>query len=640
MKKKLVSHHSSKDVIITGATGFIGQHLVPILLKNNFKITAITRDIQKAKNLSWFKEVHFIECNIHQKKPKIKISNETGLIHLAWQGLPNYQAQFHIEENLPHNFNFIKELVLRKLNHVLITGTCLEYGFQHGPLSSQMKPKPNTPYAVAKDRLRKKIELLSKENSLCLQWARLFYMYGKGQNSKSIISELDSAIEKKEKFFNMSGGEQLRDYLPVEEVAQQLFDLYVSKKPGTFNVCSGHPISIRRLAENRIKEHSSKIKLNLGHFPYPEYEPLAFWGMKDVQKTIYLPTLPNAPLNNQSDFQGMGPIRLRKNDKLDFIENEAFDQTLIDYSQNYENSQAFSGKFYSHMKNVLSIIKTNLPKNSLMIEVGCGKGDFVEMVQEDGYFQIRGFDASYDGSNKAIEKRYLHFKDRIKADVVVLRHVLEHIPQPHKFLNMLVKVFGSSKIYIEVPNFDWILKNKTFFDITYEHVNYFSKTSLKKLFKNKKTEHGYLFEEQYQYILSDISSLDKEFEITYDSKNWCNLDFDALFPEKNKTLKRIDSLLKDNSLFLWGAATKGCLFLAHCKSNKTLLKKVLFAIDQNPSKQGKFLPGSLIPIKPKKDFFKIAKDGDVLLICNPAYKKEIQEEIKKSLKATIQIEVL
>ena len=200
---------------------------------------------------------------------------------MAWQGLPNYKSLFHFEDNLPFNYSFVKEFVLSGVSQVLITGTCFEYGFQSGPIASTTKPQPNNPYALAKDTLRQQLEFLSKEHPFCLQWARLFYMYGKGQNPKSVLSQLDTAIDNGDSTFNMSGGEQLRDYLPIEAVAQQLFDLYVSSTTGTYNICSGNPISVRRLVEERIKDRCASIQPNLGYYPYPDYEPMAFWGVRD-----------------------------------------------------------------------------------------------------------------------------------------------------------------------------------------------------------------------------------------------------------------------------------------------------------------------------------------------------------------------
>jgi len=636
----MTTSKTSATVIVTGATGFVGQHLIPLLLNNNYRVVAIARDMKKASFFPWFKDVQFFALDFHKDNKAMCIEHGAGLIHLAWQGLPNYKSHFHIEENLPFNYRFIKSLVLSGIQQALITGTCFEYGTQIGAIGSTAETYPDNPYAVAKDSLRQQLEFLSKEHPFCLQWARLFYMYGKGQNPRSLLSQLDSAIDNNEALFDMSGGEQLRDYLPIEAAAQQLFELYESGLPGVSNICSGNPISVRRLVEERIQARGSAIKLNLGHYPYPDYEPMEFWGVRDIGETFFLPVLPNAALENKQRKQAFAPMRLRRNSILDFVENEAFDPDLIDYSENYENSQACSAKFKSHMSSVLALLKREFPKNSLIVEVGCGKGDFLEMVQADTYFQIKGYDAAYDGQNKSIERRYLQNSDRIQADIVVLRHVLEHIPRPYEFLSMLKIVFGRAKIYIEVPNYDWIVSNKTFFDITYEHINYFSQNALRKLFESTSRAHGVLFDEQYQYVISDISSLNVDFDLCYKSMDWKFVSFNELFPNMQCDIRRLEELSRSNSVFLWGAATKGCLFLAHCKNQRQLLDKVKFAIDQNPQKIGKYLPGSHVEIKSKHEFFATAKSGDLLLISNPAYKDEILAEIKAADLREIRSEVL
>jgi nucleoside-diphosphate-sugar epimerase len=274
----------SRQVLVSGATGFIGQHLVPLLLKENFEVITTARDSKSAARFDWFKDVQFIAADFHKEHAPIKVQQGAGLIHLAWKGLPNYRSLFHFEENLPFSYNFVKSLVLGGVRKVLVSGTCFEYGSQSGPIASNTKPQPTNPYSVAKDCLRQQLEFLAKEHPFDLQWARLFYMYGKGQNPKSLLAQLDAAIERNDPEFNMSGGEQLRDYLPVEEVAQQLLELYKSERVGSFNVCSGHPVSVRKLVEQRILERGSKIKPNLGFYPYPDYEPMAFWGVRDLGK--------------------------------------------------------------------------------------------------------------------------------------------------------------------------------------------------------------------------------------------------------------------------------------------------------------------------------------------------------------------
>ena len=82
-----------------------------------------------------------------------------------------------------------------------------------------------------------------------------------------------------DKVFNMSGGEQLRDYLHISEIARQIVRLAMSQRDtGVINICSGNPVSVRRLAEQWLRENNWEIELNLGYYPYPDYEPMAFWG--------------------------------------------------------------------------------------------------------------------------------------------------------------------------------------------------------------------------------------------------------------------------------------------------------------------------------------------------------------------------
>jgi dTDP-6-deoxy-L-talose 4-dehydrogenase (NAD+) len=202
-----------------------------------------------------------------------------ALIHLAWSGLPNYKSLHHFEHELPAQYHFLKNLVESGLQSLVVAGTCFEYGMQSGALSEDIAPQPSNPYGFAKDALRCQLEYLKSTHPFQLTWARLFYLYGEGQAESSLFPQLRQAAERGDPVFNMSGGEQLRDYLPVTEVARHLVSLALAKRDmGAVNVCSGAPISVRKLVEGWIKENGWSIALNLGHYPYPDYEPMAFWG--------------------------------------------------------------------------------------------------------------------------------------------------------------------------------------------------------------------------------------------------------------------------------------------------------------------------------------------------------------------------
>ena len=151
---------------------------------------------------------------------------------------------------------------------------------QYGPLNEEVETFPTTPYGFAKDVLRKSLQFLQSEKSFTLQWMRLFYMYGEGQNKNSLLAQLDRAIDEGQSTFNMSKGDQLRDYLPIKEVAENfVLALENPQCHGVINCCSGIPVSVLDLVNQRCQEKASNIQLNRGYYPYPDYEPLSFWGV-------------------------------------------------------------------------------------------------------------------------------------------------------------------------------------------------------------------------------------------------------------------------------------------------------------------------------------------------------------------------
>lgn len=268
-------------ILVTGATGFIGNYVINELLKGDYEIIATARSNKKDIYSTWLYKVTYFSANLNEdKKDWFSFFNEPDkLIHLAWENLPNYKELFHFERNLPNNYLFLKNLIENGLGDITVTGTCFEYGFQEGELSEAQISVPNNPYGIAKNTLRIFIEELQKKINFKLKWIRIFYPYGEGQSPNSVLSQLEAVLERKEKVFNMSGGEQLRDYLPVEKVAEYIVKISMQDKiGGIINCCSGEPISIRKLVEDYLKKNQKDIELNLGYYPYPDYEPMAFWG--------------------------------------------------------------------------------------------------------------------------------------------------------------------------------------------------------------------------------------------------------------------------------------------------------------------------------------------------------------------------
>src|SRR5690349_19710045 len=146
-------------ILVTGATGFIGNYVVNELLARGCEVTATSSNAEKAAAFEWYGKVNYIEFNFEHTHPATNyfelFDNPGKVIHLAWEGLPNYKALFHFETNLPRHYIFLKSLIENGCRDVTVTGTCFEYGMKEGELDEAMPAAPANPYALAKNTLNK-----------------------------------------------------------------------------------------------------------------------------------------------------------------------------------------------------------------------------------------------------------------------------------------------------------------------------------------------------------------------------------------------------------------------------------------------------------------------------------------------------
>lgn len=277
-------------VLVTGASGFIGDYVLNYLVQNtNCDVVATSRCMESVREKSWFSKVKYFEADLYNKQKNYFnfFCKPDMLIHLAWSNLPNYSEGFHITENLVNDLIFLDNIMDNGLKQLVVTGTCLEYGFQEGELLETAPTFPQNPYALAKDALRKYLEFRTNDRSVRFLWLRLFYMFGAGQSPVSLVSQLDAALRSKSEYFNMSGGEQVRDYLPVESVAEFIVKCSLNlRAEGIINIASGSPVKLVDFIRNYLNSKGLDIKLNLGFYPYSEYEPMSFWGNNEKLKSL------------------------------------------------------------------------------------------------------------------------------------------------------------------------------------------------------------------------------------------------------------------------------------------------------------------------------------------------------------------
>ncbi len=298
--------------------------------------------------------------------------------------------------------------------------------------------------------------------------------------------------------------------------------------------------------------------------------------------------------------------------------NRTFDPELLNYDTDYQNEQAHSPAFKQHLANVMKIILRNFGPEKTGVEIGCGKGYFFELVSDAGA-RLTGYDPAFEGNNPKITKEYFCW-DKIanKPDYFILRHVLEHIASPWQFLAQLAaQCRPGTKIFIEVPCFDWIVSNNAYYDIFYEHVNYFTADVLAGAFESK-FESGHFFGGQYLYLIADLSTFRPPER--YAGKRFHKIEMKDY----------ITSLLRKRTTasgktFIWGAGAKGITF-ANMLSEHSLSIEAL--IDMNPAKQGRFAALSGLPIVAPAEIFAKLENADVFVM-NPVYLDEIKSLVDK-----------
>ena len=322
-----------------------------------------------------------------------------------------------------------------------------------------------------------------------------------------------------------------------------------------------------------------------------------------------------------------GDIEIAQDSDTGLIFNVAFQPELMVYDTDYNNEQGMSVVFQRHLDEVANRIIAQMGKTEL-VEVGCGKGGFLELLLKRG-IDVTGFDSTYDGDNPRIVKRY--FETGIITTPrrgLILRHVLEHIPNPIDFLFRLQQANGGQGfIYIEVPCFDWIMRRRTWFDIFYEHVNYFRLTDFHRMFGSV-IESGRCFGDQYLYVIADLATLR---EPQLDESDLVDFPTDFLsglsVDEQNRTKQnkteqnRTKQNKTEQNVCVWGGASKGVIF--------SLLRErigmpVDMVIDVNPAKQGMYLPGTGIQVQSPAEALQTLAAGSPLYVMNTNYLEEIK----------------
>jgi 2-polyprenyl-3-methyl-5-hydroxy-6-metoxy-1,4-benzoquinol methylase len=323
------------------------------------------------------------------------------------------------------------------------------------------------------------------------------------------------------------------------------------------------------------------------------------------------------PTYEQAKAAENGEVKLIQSPLSGFIFNKSFTPHLMNYDVHYQNEQANSNFFKTHLSSVLALLKSWGIENKKVIEVGCGKAVFFDMMVEEG-IDCFGFDPTYEGNNSRIKKEYFDENQKgIEAGVIIMRHTLEHIPNPFSFLHTIANSNNNKGfLFVEVPTFDWIVNKNAFWDIFYEHCNYFTEQSLASMFTEAIT--GNFFGGQYIYLWADLSKIRSTIPNDLRFTKRETISFNAKLKEYQEKLKNAGTIA------IWGAGAKGSTFLNLLDKECDLVK---YVIDINPAKQNKFIAGTGHQIFSEEVLLK--DPVDTIFIMNDNYKQEIIEQISK-----------
>ena len=260
-------------VVVTGASGYIGRHVVDALIKMHHEVIAVDM-INKGINT----DATFLSLDIFSDDIYNKLGRPDACIHMAWKDGFNHASDAHMGM-LSKHYAFIKNMIDGGVKYLSIMGTMHEIGYYEGCVDENTPTNPLSMYGIAKNALREASLLLADKSDTALMWLRAYYILGDDSNNNSILTKITQMEHEGKASFPFVSGKNKYDFIHVDELAKQIATASTqSEITGIINCCSGKPVSLADKVNEFIEKNHYSIRPDYGKFPERPYDSPAIWG--------------------------------------------------------------------------------------------------------------------------------------------------------------------------------------------------------------------------------------------------------------------------------------------------------------------------------------------------------------------------
>jgi nucleoside-diphosphate-sugar epimerase len=276
-----------KKVLVTGATGFIGRHNLPLLLDKDYEVHAVSSKPQTVNqtNVQW----HQADLlNSEQVLNLIASVRPTHLLHFAWYLVPG--KSYTSPDNyrwVQASFELLQAFARQGGQRVVMAGSCAEYDWRYGFCSEDRTPlAPASPYGACKHALQTMFNAFTQQTELSGAWGRQFFLYGPHEYSVRLVASVICSILKNQPA-RCSHGNQIRDFLYVEDVADAFVTLLESDVSGPINIGSGHPYTLKEIIYKIAQKLGREDLIQLGVIPTsPDEAPMVVADVSRLSKKL------------------------------------------------------------------------------------------------------------------------------------------------------------------------------------------------------------------------------------------------------------------------------------------------------------------------------------------------------------------